>query len=507
MGENRKTGMAAPGSASAGAGLPPDVRSLLTKMNWDDRLRDARARRKVALAKVRRKSGAATVPPDLAAPETEPPLRLTEPSSPAALPSTPAPRTPSLGRAGLDWMRLGSALAGGLAVGFAFGAILFLPVAGYLSKNARPEALPARASAPAMPVTQPARSDADADRSAPFLAPVRLAAVTVPAAPAPVGALRRDAAPVRAGAVAGVPVQGLVLLRAPPDPDGTAGPPPRTLRRVRTVLAPATASAGPAESLPRVPGRVPRPDRSRLAAPAPGFAPSGDSPAMLTPVALSLAVSPDMAARPAEAWSDTGPRWLPQAPRRLGALPGVQQSPLPRPRPSAPVAEPVRLTMFVPASVTPVESDFLMLLLRGNGIEASAAPSPFSISQTQVRFYHLEDRAGAELVARIAGGVARDFTGHQPAPPSGTLELWLAGAVPQAEDGSLVIAAPVVEEIILISASDANIAPDRDRGASADTGTRNDPPVDDAGATDQPEGSRGKSGNNKGNDKGPSRKK
>jgi len=48
-------------------------------------------------------------------------------------------------------------------------------------------------------------------------------------------------------------------------------------------------------------------------------------------------------------------------------------------------------------------------------------------SQRVVRYYHADDAAAA---ARLAGRLGRgwaiqDFRAHEPAPPPGTLEIWL----------------------------------------------------------------------------------
>jgi hypothetical protein len=50
-----------------------------------------------------------------------------------------------------------------------------------------------------------------------------------------------------------------------------------------------------------------------------------------------------------------------------------------------------------------------------------------TIRQTQVRYYHPEDAAAADLVAAAVGGPARDFTDFRPQPPAGTVEVWLEG--------------------------------------------------------------------------------
>ncbi|WP_216601877.1 MULTISPECIES: hypothetical protein [unclassified Ruegeria] len=57
----------------------------------------------------------------------------------------------------------------------------------------------------------------------------------------------------------------------------------------------------------------------------------------------------------------------------------------------------------------------------------SVASSPFTIKNTQVRFYHLEDQRMGEDLANFFDGVARDFTSFVPSPKRGLLELWVSG--------------------------------------------------------------------------------
>ncbi len=51
----------------------------------------------------------------------------------------------------------------------------------------------------------------------------------------------------------------------------------------------------------------------------------------------------------------------------------------------------------------------------------------FNIRNTNVRFFHPQDREAAQLVSDAIGGIARDFTDFRPSPPFGTVEVWLAG--------------------------------------------------------------------------------
>ena len=56
-----------------------------------------------------------------------------------------------------------------------------------------------------------------------------------------------------------------------------------------------------------------------------------------------------------------------------------------------------------------------------------AVPSPYTIGETHVRYYHSRDRAAARELAKLFDAAARDFTSYSPSPDEGFLELWLAG--------------------------------------------------------------------------------
>jgi hypothetical protein len=318
-----------------------------------------------------------------------------------------------------------------------------------------------------------------------------------------------DRIPLRAG--------GFSTRAAALDPAGRSAPAatelpgiwPVTLSKVHPLPVPAAPGPDKADGLPAVPAALTRPATLLRAEPVLAQAATEDPVAMLQPASFGrLPVPFGTLATLTNPGNDPGPRWLPDAPRRLAALPGVTASPVPRARPGAAPPSPLNVTLFVPPTMTPLETDFLMLLFKGNGIDALAQPSPFSISTTQVRYYHARDRDGAETVAAIAGGVARDFTAHQPPPPVGTLELWLEGAVPQTEVGTLVFAAPVVEEIILISAPTPTRSRD-DRTSSRDS--RDEPrdtsPSDTPSSSDEPRKTKGRSDDKKGGGKGSLRKK
>lgn len=51
----------------------------------------------------------------------------------------------------------------------------------------------------------------------------------------------------------------------------------------------------------------------------------------------------------------------------------------------------------------------------------------FTISESNVRYFHAADAEVAAAIAAEVGARLRDFTSFDPAPPAGTIEVWLAG--------------------------------------------------------------------------------
>ncbi|OYX42334.1 MAG: hypothetical protein B7Z02_12395 [Rhodobacterales bacterium 32-67-9] len=51
----------------------------------------------------------------------------------------------------------------------------------------------------------------------------------------------------------------------------------------------------------------------------------------------------------------------------------------------------------------------------------------FTISESNVRYFHAADAEAAAAIATEVGARLRDFTSFDPAPPAGTIEVWLAG--------------------------------------------------------------------------------
>jgi hypothetical protein len=59
--------------------------------------------------------------------------------------------------------------------------------------------------------------------------------------------------------------------------------------------------------------------------------------------------------------------------------------------------------------------------------DVRSARTPYSIRETQVRYFHPEDAAAAAIVADRTGAQIRDFTDYRPSPPPGSIEVWVAG--------------------------------------------------------------------------------
>ncbi|SNT12250.1 hypothetical protein [Tropicimonas sediminicola] len=86
-----------------------------------------------------------------------------------------------------------------------------------------------------------------------------------------------------------------------------------------------------------------------------------------------------------------------------------------------------QISLFAPGSLGEADVAAVMERLAGSGF-APSEPSRvgFSISQSNIRYYHAEDAEVAAAVAEASGALLRDFTGKASVPP-GTIELWLAG--------------------------------------------------------------------------------
>ena len=127
----------------------------------------------------------------------------------------------------------------------------------------------------------------------------------------------------------------------------------------------------------------------------------------------------------------------PSAPQGIGARPDLQSATEPPAalERSAPIPDDgPRLVMHAPRSVTETglaEAAEAVSAATGFGVETRPLVE-FSISSSNVRYFHPEDRESASVVANALSARLRDFTDFEPAPPEGTIEVWLSGA----SDGS-----------------------------------------------------------------------
>ena len=269
-------------------------------------------------------------------------------------------------------------------------------------------------------------------------------------APAP----EQAAAPERAPA-SGTPETGAPETAAP-ETDVAAisaqpvPPPAPRAPQARPEPAPAETSAPPAamETLPGAPAEEAPPAAGTR---PPGLAESETDPALAAALPRELAVPAAPAA--------IGPLRLPElaadqaADEQVASLPAPPADPSlpetdlvldPAPAAAPPAAAPAetpearaalaeaRISVNYPASAAGTANEIAAALRAAGAVTANVVPVGFSVSATNVRFYHPEDRAAAEAVAAVAanGGPAeiRDFTNFRPQPLPGVVEVWLRGA-------------------------------------------------------------------------------
>lgn len=89
---------------------------------------------------------------------------------------------------------------------------------------------------------------------------------------------------------------------------------------------------------------------------------------------------------------------------------------------------PVEIGLFIPARLSDEVAGAALAALSGDDTRlVSSSRVPFTVRQTQVRFYHADDAGPAADTAAALGGVARDFTETDRKPSPGRLEVYLAG--------------------------------------------------------------------------------
>jgi hypothetical protein len=255
-------------------------------------------------------------------------------------------------------------------------------------------------------------------------------------------------APPGAVAQSGLRLRAVQGPAAPIDAAAVGAPEARIATRVPEGRGPARSGAAligtPAgiqaarvEAAIMVPG---------LAATQPAVAPRGallsgqpQTVAALAPEAIPFTVLPDLDApvRPLARAAD-----VPQT-VVLAGLPGAETLT----GQEAALAPGVQVILFAPGSVPGAEVEAMVERLSGSGFDLSD-PSRvgFTISQSNIRYYHAQDAEVAAAVAQASGALLRDFTGSGSSAPPGTIELWLAGD--GSGGGAGVAAAPAARKTV-----------------------------------------------------------
>lgn len=91
-----------------------------------------------------------------------------------------------------------------------------------------------------------------------------------------------------------------------------------------------------------------------------------------------------------------------------------------------------RISVNYPATAAGTANEIAVALRAAGAGAANVVPVGFSVSSTNVRYYHAQDRAAAEALAALAAGAGpvetRDFTSFRPQPLPGVVEIWLRGS-------------------------------------------------------------------------------
>jgi hypothetical protein len=461
----------------------PDVADALKSMNWDERLAEARARRKAVLknpgksekrpvvrivdaaAMAQRRAGAQARPVETE--DAAPAVQVTTPL-PDHAPSQAAVHAPEEPEAKTE-IAAGT-LAGRTALGFGLGLGLGASlVAGIFLLLGMPGLR--TASEPETPVEVAAVPTVSAPVGEGTAAP------TVSAPAGEVAAVVPPRAAVPSSATSPIVSVEVAARMSPPVLEGAAAAPPAVVS-----MRPSVAQA------PQRPTDIPSEKPFDLTAAPPAPAPSardlvlGEAPAAMAAPAILPATWPTASppARPAAvsvALPDIPPAWgagpsrpaRGVAPRTIAAntgnataplLPGASAPPLPVALPAgpsaltpldaapavfaAPPAPPLTpetgsdvripngdalfVRIVVPETVSDAEAEDLAGLLRTAGVaDGRISRVAFKVNDTHLRFYHAEDAEAAAAVAELAGSEARDFTSFRPSPPEGTIEFFIAG--------------------------------------------------------------------------------
>lgn len=313
-------------------------------------------------------------------------------------------------------------LAGGFAAGLVIGAALVALIPA-LRGGPPPSGIATPSAAPAEIVTAPAVEAAVPTEATPV---ALLPPAETPAAILPPSQLATD-----------LSRQGAALGSSETAPITVA--PARVVGRLSATPAPlAGPHAADDRALPTL-----EPSQARPSV--------GDGVTALATLALTGSGAPDgeVGAWPAVRSHSAPDIFLPvalraDAPVARPPLPMPYIAPRPRPahlapRDSAPdaIAEPLaapatrfphRILLHAPSSVSDTALGGVLARIESAGF---AAGDPrrvdIVISRSNVRYFHAEDSRAAALLAGEIGARVRDFSNYTPAPPPGTIEVWLAG--------------------------------------------------------------------------------
>ncbi|MCB2117209.1 MAG: hypothetical protein KDE00_13155, partial [Rhodobacteraceae bacterium] len=159
-------------------------------------------------------------------------------------------------------------------------------------------------------------------------------------------------------------------------------------------------------------------------APAVPTAPVTADPQPAVVALASVAVSPALPPALGGTVADQPPA---AQPLPAAFTPAEEVTAAPDAAPLAPAFE-GRLVVHAPDSVPEAEFGKVLSQLEEAGYPLSESSRvPFTIKDDNVRYFHAADAELAAAIAEDLGAKARDFTSFSPAPPAGTIEIWLSG--------------------------------------------------------------------------------
>lgn len=324
-----------------------------------------------------------------------------------------------------------------VAAGFGAGLILGAAAAivGLVLRDAGPAGV-APTPAPVVSVPVSVAQAPSVATAAPDLAALSAAVEALPAlgpsAPRPLPVLLARPAPPEAADAAPRGIRsGPFLAGAGPlaleAPAAALQPPPARPTHLELVVGrrPAAVPAAPpapADALPS--GTAAPPPRPRVGAGTEGLAALAPVDAAITAAAALTGWAAPLPGRL------TAPRILAgDTPLAAQPLPTAYSAPeVPVERPPAVSLIPGPVILHAPASVADAELAEAVSRLGAAGVPLGE-PSrvDFTVSESNVRYFHATDAEAAAAVAEAIGARLRDFTSFAPAPPAGTIEVWLAG--------------------------------------------------------------------------------